>query len=144
MTEEIDWDEQDRRITEVVGDEEGERATARWLAHLQASLTLPCEVTGSEDFRWEEPYVLGGYSPRDYQRLKKTQPSFRDTFVLESLKLEADSEWSMSLEDIGAEVTRKADGLGFVLGLSELRAVDKKSKNAQLLEDYASWMTNYR
>lgn len=141
---EREWAEQDRRIAEVVGTDQDGSANARWLVHLAANLTLPLEVTGSEDFRWEEPYVLGVYSQREYQRLKKTRPSYRDTFALESIKQEADSEWVMFREDIGAEVMRKADGLRFVLGLSELRAVGKKSKDAQLLDDYASWMTNYR
>lgn len=144
MTRELDWDEQDRRITEVVGTDEGDRAMARWFTHLVERLTLTCEVTGSEDFQWEEPYVLGVYSQQDYRRLRKTRPSFRDLFVLESIDQSAESEWAMYPDEIGASVTRKADGLRFLLGLSELRAVDEESANAQILQDYACWMVNYR
>src|SRR5688500_17539621 len=41
------------------------------LEHVRANLQMPCEVTGSEDFKWEEPYVLGGWDPKEYRRLKK-------------------------------------------------------------------------
>ena len=47
-------------------------------------------------------------------------------------------------EDIGAHVRRKSDGKEFWLGLAELKAVDKKSANHQLLDDYAVWFVNNR
>ena len=39
-------------------------------------------MTGIEDFQWEEPYVIGGWSQKEYERLKKTQPSYRDHYDL--------------------------------------------------------------
>jgi hypothetical protein len=42
-------------------------------------------------------------------------------------------------EDIGACVRRILDGKEFVLGLAELKAVDKKAKNHERLDDYAVW-----
>ena len=52
-----------------------EEAIAAYFKHLKANLQLPCEVTGTEDFRWEELYVIGGWSQQEYERLKK--PSLR-------------------------------------------------------------------
>jgi hypothetical protein len=114
-------------------------------AHLRANLQLPCEVTGIEDFRWEEPYVIGGRSPADYKRLKKTQPSYTDRYQLISISRDEDSEWMMfRCEDIAARVRRVSDGREFILGLAELQPRDRKSQNYQLLDDYAVWFVNTR
>jgi hypothetical protein len=47
-------------------------------------------------------------------------------------------------EDIGADVRRISDGKKFLLGISELKATNKKSKNYQLLDDYSVWFVNNR
>jgi hypothetical protein len=47
-------------------------------------------------------------------------------------------------EDLAAHVRRKPDGKEFYLGLAELKAVTRKSKNYQLLHDYAVWFVNNR
>ena len=47
-------------------------------------------------------------------------------------------------EDIGGRVRRRSDNREFWLGLSELEATDKKSKNYQLLDDYSVWFVNSR
>jgi hypothetical protein len=53
---------------------------------------------------------------------------------------DGESEWVMFYgEDIGACVRRILDGKEFVLGLAELKAVDKKAKNHERLDDYAVW-----
>lgn len=141
-----DADDQFARVEAILGGKEMdmEQAVESLLAHLKANLQLPCEVTGSEDFNWEEPYVLGGWSPAEYRRLKKTQPSYRDRFELLSLDRGDFSEWMMFDEDIAARVRRKSDGKEFVLGLAELKVTDKKSPNYQLLDDYAVWFVNSR
>lgn len=142
---EIDFDESFRRIEALIGDEDDPtKGAAIWLDHLRANLALPCDVTGVEDFRWEEPYVLGGDDPREYKRLCKRQPSYEDVFVLERIEADAsDSEWAMDPGDLGAQVVRKSDGKSFILGLSELEAVDHK-RNAQLLQDYSVWFADSR
>lgn len=141
----IDFEASFRRIDEIVGDEEDESRSAElWFKYLSQHLALPCDVTGSEDFRWEEPYVLGVGDPTEYRRLCRRQPSYRDIFTLERIEPDAaDSEWRLHAEDIGAVVIRKRDGRQFLLGLSELRAVDHEA-NAQLLQDYSVWFTNCR
>ena len=47
-------------------------------------------------------------------------------------------------DDIAACVRRNSDGKEFVLGLAELKATDRKSRNYQLLDDYAVWFANNR
>jgi hypothetical protein len=113
-------------------------------AHLRANLRLPCEVRGSEDFQWEERYVIGGLSPGEYRRLKKTQPSYTDRMQLLDVGGEDRSGWMMFEDDIPAHVRRISDGKLFILGLAELKATDRKSPNYQLLDDYAVWFVNSR
>lgn len=141
------FDDQMKRCEEILGDAaegtQGE-ALAAFFQHLKANLQLPCEVTGTEDFRWEEPYVIGGWSQQEYKRLKKTQPSYADKFDLLDIEQDEWSEWMMFDEDIVANVRRKSDGRKFDLGLAELRVTDKKSPNFQLIDDYAVWLVNSR
>jgi hypothetical protein len=141
-------DAQDARIAEVVGDEVEaifEDGVNKFHDHLKKSLQLPCDVTGIEDFRWEEYYVIGPGDPKEYERLRQNQPSFQDTFELLAIKADVESEWMMFYgEDLAAHVRRKSDGKEFYLGLAELKAVTRKSKNYQLLHDYAVWFVNNR
>jgi hypothetical protein len=141
-------DAQWKRIEAVVGSDESgtfEEGVAAYYEHLRQSLELHCDVRGSEDFRWEEPYVLGGWDPAEYKRLKKTQPSYRDRFELLEIKDGVWSEWMLfGGDDIGARVRRRLDGSEFWLGLAELKAVKKDSRNAQLLHDFAVFFVNSR
>jgi hypothetical protein len=141
-----DMQRQDRRIRVIVSEESAARDTAlqRWYKHLMSHLVLPCDVTGIEDLQWEEFYAVGPGSAEEYEALRKEQPSYEDVFDLISLDPEADSEWSMFHEDLKAHVCRKSDGKSFVLGLSELKTVDKRSGSHQLLDDYSVWFVNSR
>ena len=113
--------------------------------YLKANLSLPCEVAGYEDFRWEEFYVFGPGSKREYEQLKKTQPSYTDRYELLEILRKAESPWAMLYgEDLGARVRRISDGKHFFLGIGEIEATDKKSKNHQLLNDYGVWFINNR
>ena len=113
--------------------------------HLESSLQLPCDVTGTEDFRWEEYYVVGPGNPKEHEKLRQNQPSYEDTFELLALEPGVVSEWMMFRdEEAAGRVRRKSDGTEFYLGLAEIEAVDKKSKNYQLLNDYAVWFVNNR
>jgi hypothetical protein len=141
------FDEQMTRWEAILGNaDEGtyEEALAVFFKHLKTNLQLPCEVTGTEDFRWEEPYVIGGWSQQEYERLRKTQPSYTDKYELLDIGQDDWSEWMMFDEDIVAHVRRKSDGKEFHLGLAELRVTDKKSPNFQLVDDYAVWLVNNR
>jgi len=137
-----------RRVESILGGSKTlsfHEMVAKFFVHLQRVLVLPCEVTGIEDFDWEEYYVLGPGSPKEYERLKKRQPSYRDRFELVAIERDVVSEWMLfGGEDIAAHVRRKSDGKEFFLGLAELKAIDKRSPRNQLLDDYAVFFTNYR
>lgn len=143
-----DEDAQDLRIEAILGDEEEmgfDEVVTVFFKHLKANLQLPCEVTGIEDFRWEEPYVFGGCDQHEYRRLKKTRPSYADHYELLEIRPEGWSEWMMFHgEDIAAHVRRISDGKEFILGLAELKAADNTSPNYQLIDDYAVWFVNSR
>jgi len=119
-------------------------ARPRWLEHLAASLDLPCEVTGIEDFRWEEIYVFGPGSKKEYDKLKRTQPSYTDRYDLLSIGMATRPDWMMFPDDIAAHVRRRSDGREFTLGLSELEATTDGTAEHQLLDDYSVWFVNNR
>jgi len=134
-------DAREKRIAAIVGKEDldFDEAVDVFYDYLKGNLMLPCEVTGIEDFRWEEFYVVGPGDKGEYERLRKTQPSYTDRYELLGIDRDVQSEWMLSGDnDIGARVRRISDGKKFLLGLSELKAIDKKSQNYQLLETVAS------
>ena len=90
-------------------------------------------------FGWEEYYNLGPGSKREYEKLKKKYPSFKDKYELLCFNENFDDE-----EGLCVEVLRIDDKKKFTLTLADLETVEKKSKNAQLLDDYAVWHTNFR
>ena len=75
-------DDQDDRIQTILGDDCGRNSDTLdiYARYLKKTLELPCLLTGLEDFPWEERYVLGGGDKKEYERLKKDTPSFRDLF----------------------------------------------------------------
>lgn len=135
-------DKQDERISSIFGGEipnVAEESLATYLAYLKEPLELPCELTGIEDFDWEEYYVLGPGDQKEYERLKKTRPSYTDKYDLLSLSDEVDG-WVGIL----VNVKRVSDKKKFTLPLAELEATDERSKNYQLLDDYSVWFVNNR
>ncbi len=144
-----DLDEQIERIDAIIGDsrERGglEAAVRVYFEHLKKFLVLPCEVAGTEDFRWEEYYVFGPGDRAEYERLRKHRPSYTDRYQLIGIELDVISEWMMFAgDDIAAHVKRESDNKEFTLGLAELKPVDKNSPNYRLLDDYAVFLVNYR
>jgi hypothetical protein len=139
-------DDQFDRIEKIVSAdvESFEEGVARFYDYLAERLKLPCEVTGVEDFNWEEIYIFGPGDEEEYDQLKKTQPSHTDRYDLLGLKLDKPSEWMIVPDDIAARVRRKSDGKKFILALSELKATDRKSPNYGLLDDYSVWFVNSR
>ena len=78
-----DYDAQEARIEAILGEDESltfDDAVEKFYEHLRRFIQLPCDVTGVEDFRWEEYYVLGPGSLIEYQKLRETQPSYQDIF----------------------------------------------------------------
>ena len=142
-------DAQEKRIEAIVG-EEGEGiysniSVNKYYNHLLKSLQLPCDVTGIEDFRWEERYVFGNGSSTRYRKLRETQPSYQDIFELLAIKKGIHSKWMLyDGEDLAACVRRRYDGKEFYLGLAEIETVNQKSENHELLDDYSVWFVNSR
>lgn len=141
-------DEQFERIDRIIGSGDDvifEDALERFHEYLQGAIRLPCEVTGIEDFDWEEPYVFGARDRREYERLREARPSYQDTFELLAIQKGIISEWMLFPgRDLAAHVRRKSDGKEFCLGLAELKVVDRRSQNFQPLDDYALWFANYQ
>ncbi len=121
---------------------------------LSAELELPCMLTGMGDmgcFAWEERYVFGFGDPSKHERLKRKYPSYTDQYELLELCEDYDPEFGLYVS-----VKRILEGYKksilpflnpkelFILPLNDLKAVDEKSKNYQLLDDYSVWFDNHR
>jgi hypothetical protein len=136
-----DFDEQEKRIAKVLGKDEvpeaNERTLRLYLAYLKKNLEFPCYLTGIEDFPWEERYVLGDGSKTEYEKLKKTKPSYTDTFEILGLEDEIDES-----HGILVKVKRVSDRKKFTLPLADLEAEDQQSNNYQLLDDFSVWFVN--
>lgn len=115
--------------------EVSEETLRKYLAYLKENIDMPCHLTGVEDFSWEERYVFGYGDSKEYERLKKKQPSYTDIFNLIDYEI----------EDIYiyVKVQRLSDKKKFDLPLDDLKAVDENTKNYSILHDYSVWRVNY-
>lgn len=131
----------EQQLEEILGTtnlEVNQTNLKKYLKYLKQNLEIPCLVTGTEEFEWEEYYTMGSGSKKEYQKLKKTKPSYTDNFNL--LKLDN----KLSVENgVLAELERTTDGRQFILPLAELETVMEDSVNSELLEDYAMWFYSY-
>ncbi len=109
-----------------------------YLKYLQENIIKPCELTGIEDFRWEEYYLMGPGDKLEYEELKKTRPSYRDVFTYMSFDDQIEE-----LEGLMVRVKRVSDRKQFVLPLADLKVTNKESPNYQLINAYAIWQVNY-
>lgn len=106
------------------------------MKYLKENLDSPCIMTGVEDFPWEERYIFGHGSKKEYEQLKKDNPSYKDIFELIRFEKNAD-------EQILVQVKRESDKKKFVMELYCLKATTASSKNYQILNDYSVWYVNY-
>jgi len=137
------FEKQEKRIIAILGTEEVDvtrKTVKNYLEYLKRHVEIPCQLTGIEDFEWEDPYVFGFGSKREYEELKKTQPSYKDKFNLIKFVDEIGDEY----DGIFVHVQCVSDKRKFVLPLADLKTTDKKSKNYQLLDDYSVWFVNNR
>ena len=95
-------------------------------------------LTGREDFPWEEKYVFGPFSRTEYEKVKKTNPSYTDDYDLIDIL-----EDEVPENDLMARVKRRSDGKVFDIGLSWLTTKKKSGKDFQLLDDFATWVVNW-
>ena len=135
-------DEEERRISEILKSEDiyvDEDNQRTYFKYLKNNIQKPCIMTGAEDFEWEEPYLFGGWSKQEYEKLKLVQPSYTDQFEL--MKFVDMIDDSMG---IVVRVKRLSDNKKFDLPLWNLKSATKESPNHLLISDYSSWMTNYQ
>ena len=132
-----------QRLADLFGTEDvpsvDAETLARYLDHLTQHLELPCQLTGIEDFAWEEYYVIGPGSQKEHERLRTTRPSYMDTYNLRSFDDDVDLN-----SGIFVNVQRVSDKKKFFLPLADLEATEQKSKNYELLDDYVTWFVNWR
>jgi hypothetical protein len=145
IEDEIETDQQMKRVQAIlkVTDEEdmvvNDENLEKYFQYLNENISFPCIVTGIEDFRWEEFYVLGPGDQDEYEELKKTQPSCTDHYRILSFDDHYDED-----NGILVNVRRISDKREFTLPLEDLEAVDRTSINYQILDDYNVWFVNYR
>lgn len=141
-----EMDDQDDRILAILGVEDDDDAEVndanlgKFLAYLKKEATLPVLVTGIEDmgcFAWEEYYTFGPGSKAEHDKMRKTRPSYMDQYEL--LRIED----LIGEEGLYGNLRRISDGKEFTLPLADLEAVDKRTKNGKLLDDYAVWRVNH-
>jgi hypothetical protein len=138
-----EYEKQEKRIIVILGIKKLDvtrKTLSTYLKYLKNHVEIPCQLTGIEDFEWEEAYVFGFGSKREYEELKKTQPSYTDKFSLIDFIDDIDDEY----DGIFVNVQRLSDKKQFILPLADLKSTDKKSKNYQLLDDYSVWFVNNR
>ena len=142
-------DEQDDRIARILVGTDAEDADEddlwkspetikRYADYIRENIEIPCMLTGIQDFPWEERYVFGHGSSREYAKLKKSNPSYHDIFELINIDEHEDED-----DRVFVKERRRDDGKEFIIGLDWLEATDKTSKNYELLNDYAVWHANY-
>jgi len=135
-------DADELRIIKILGTKEvpevSEENLLTYRKYILQHLDRKAILTGREDFPWEEKYVFGPYSRAEYEKLKKTHPSYTDEYELIDI-LEDEIEEN----DLIAKVKRLSDGKVFEIGLSWLTTRKNKGKDYQLLDDFATWVVNW-
>jgi hypothetical protein len=142
----LERNHQDTRIADIFGTPTVPKVTEETLAiylnYLKQHLEVPCQLTGIESlgcFAWEASYIFGRRRPREYAQRKQQQPSYTDTYAFLNFEDAYDP-----YDGLAVKVKRMSDRKRFVLPLANLKATEKPSSNAQLLDDYVVWFVNGR
>lgn len=142
-TEKIRITSRKERLKTIVG-QDGTIATvslktlAVYQKYLEKKMKRPCLLTGRKSLPWEEPYIRGDRSEKEYELYQKTNASYRDIFKL--LGFESKSK----TYSIHVKVRRVSDQRKFELPLDYLKPVDKKHPNSELILDYTNWLLNWQ
>ena len=142
----LEREQQDQRLADLFGTHTVPKVTeetlALYLDYLQQHLECPCQLTGIESlgcFAWEASYIFGRRRPKEYAQRKQHQPSYTDTYTFLGFEDASDP-----YDGLAIKVKRVSDSKRFVLPLAHLKATEKPSNNAQLLDDYVVWFVNGR
>ncbi|OGQ12484.1 MAG: hypothetical protein A2026_12525 [Deltaproteobacteria bacterium RBG_19FT_COMBO_46_12] len=117
------YEKQEERIIEILGTKKldvARKTLNTYFKYLKNHIEFPCLLTGIEGFEWEECYVFGFGSKREYEELKKTQPSYKDKFSLIKFEDELDDYY----DGIFVHVQRVSDEREFVLPLADLKSTE--------------------
>ncbi|HEY9867463.1 MAG TPA: calcium-binding protein [Candidatus Obscuribacterales bacterium] len=139
--EEFDVEEFRERVKKILGNNRikvNPKTLNKYFKYLKENLELPCYLTGSEEFFWEEEYLYGPGKSKEYEELKKTYPSYTDIFILENFQPKFDE-----MDGIMVDVKRASDNRKFTLPLAELEVSDENSPNYSFIEDYLVWFLTY-
>jgi len=142
----LERNNQDKRIADIFGTHTVPKVTeetlALYLDYLKQHLEVPYQLTGIESrgcFAWEASYIFGRKRPKEYAQRKKQQPSHTDVYAWLNFEDAYDP-----YDGLAVKVKRVSDNKRFVLPLAHLKAREKPSNNAQLLDDYVVWFVNGR
>jgi hypothetical protein len=135
-------DKEEKRIAKALGAQEvpevDEGNLLKYRKYLLERMDKSTVLIGREDFPWEEEYVFVPGNRAEYERLKKENPSYKDEYKLIGI-----SEAVIEENDLVAQVERLSDKKCFKIGLSWLTTKNKKSKDFQTLDDFATWVVNW-
>jgi hypothetical protein len=130
------------RIAKVFGTKEVpevcKKNLLRYRNYLLQHFDRKMVLTGREDFPWEEKYVIGPGSRSEYEKLKKTNPSYTDEYELIDI-----AEGEVAENDLLATVKRLSDDKNFEIGISWLTPKKKRGRDHQLFDDFATWAVNW-
>ena len=132
---------QEIRIEHILGEDNlkvSYKSLMLYRSHIQNNVVFPCDVTGREDFQWEEIYIYGSGDKNEYAELKKTRPSYKDTYTFISFDDQVEDKNGLMVK-----VKRLSDGRQFELPLADLKVTDTTSSNYELVHDYAVWFINH-
>jgi hypothetical protein len=75
-------DDQDDRIASIFDTDEvpevSDEILKTYLQYIKDNLDTTCEITGIEDFDWEEYYIVVSGSKKEHKKLLKSRPSHMD------------------------------------------------------------------
>jgi len=131
----------EEKVKKILGNNRikvNQKTLNKYFKYLTENLELPCYLSGAEEFFWEEEYLYGPGNAKDYEELKKTNPSYTDIFALEIFQPKFDE-----MDGIMVDVKRVSDNRQFTLPLAELEVSDEDSPNHSLIEDYLAWFITY-
>lgn len=135
----LDEDEFELELQEILGTDDlevNEENLNRYLQFLKARIKPHYKLTGNGEFDWEEEYVSGGKSKKEYEKLKKQRPSYTDTFSLVQF-------CDVGTEGIMVKVERTSDRRQFILPLIDLDVTPEDPEHFELIDNYLLWFFSY-
>ena len=136
-------DDQEKRIAAIFGMDDVLKVSAEtliiFLKYIKDNIDITCEISGIEDFEWEEYYMIGPGSKKEHEKLRKTRPSFMDTYKIFGFDDVPDEDYGILVN-----LRRTTDKKKFSLPLADMEATDKNHPSYTLLDDYSVWFVNWR